>query len=404
MSCGCTTPARWPTQRIDRQIRLAVSSPRSLASSPDLPRSRPSDSPPLAAAFRGATTPPSGDTTGYWQQRVHYRSWRRSTSRRHGSRRRADAHVREQLAGHAPRDVRPPVSQRVPPGLQVERTRRARESRALPESRRARLSATSDSRRRRRSTARRWSSTIRARRTAPSRTFELPRPLAPHDSIRIHFEWDARPSTVAAPTGAARPHVRLRAVVSRKSPCTIAAAGSRIRSSPRASCTASTAPTTSRWSCATIRCWRRPACRSSGDPGWARVSRTGAARARRRRVRERAAGRRRRRVPAGYRAVRFFANNVHHFAWSASPDYRYEGGDLRSASCRARAFPDVGHASSVQRAVSSRATTRRGATAARVDRTRSFALQWLESHLGAVRLSRRSRTCIGSTRAAPSSR
>ena len=24
------------------------------------------------SSFQGATTPPSGDTTGYWQQRVHY--------------------------------------------------------------------------------------------------------------------------------------------------------------------------------------------------------------------------------------------------------------------------------------------------------------------------------------------
>ncbi|HEX8724162.1 MAG TPA: M1 family metallopeptidase [Gemmatimonadaceae bacterium] len=30
-------------------------------------------------------------------------------------------------------------------------------------------------------------------------------------------------------------------------------------------------------------------------------------------------------VPPGDKAVRFFARNVHHFAWSASPDYRYEG-------------------------------------------------------------------------------
>jgi len=28
----------------------------------------------------------------------------------------------------------------------------------------------------------------------------------------------------------------------------------------------------------------------------------------------------------GWRAVRFRANNVHHFAWTTSPDYRYEGG------------------------------------------------------------------------------
>ncbi|MEX2179966.1 MAG: M1 family metallopeptidase [Gemmatimonadaceae bacterium] len=30
-------------------------------------------------------------------------------------------------------------------------------------------------------------------------------------------------------------------------------------------------------------------------------------------------------VPDGYKAVRFLARDVHHFAWSASPDYRYEG-------------------------------------------------------------------------------
>jgi hypothetical protein len=31
-------------------------------------------------------------------------------------------------------------------------------------------------------------------------------------------------------------------------------------------------------------------------------------------------------VPAGFKSVRFVARDVHHFAWSASPDYRYEGG------------------------------------------------------------------------------
>jgi len=62
----------------------------------------------------------------------------------------------------------------------------------------------------------------------------------------------------------------------------------------------------------------------SGDPGWARVSKTGAPW-----------------IPSPYRSVpegpvirtiggerpvRFYAENVHHFAWSASPDYIYEGG------------------------------------------------------------------------------
>jgi hypothetical protein len=62
----------------------------------------------------------------------------------------------------------------------------------------------------------------------------------------------------------------------------------------------------------------------NGDPGWARVSKTGAPRL------ANAAYAKvppapELRVPEGYRAVRFLAKDVHHFAWSASPDYRYEG-------------------------------------------------------------------------------
>lgn len=34
-------------------------------------------------------------------------------------------------------------------------------------------------------------------------------------------------------------------------------------------------------------------------------------------------------VPDGYRRVRFLARRVHHFAWATSPDYRYEGGMYR---------------------------------------------------------------------------
>ena len=43
-------------------------------------------------------------------------------------------------------------------------------------------------------------------------------------------------------------------------------------------------------------------------------------------------------MPEGYHAVRFIAENVHHFAWSASPDYRYEGGIYARAVPRVR-FP-----------------------------------------------------------------
>ena len=62
----------------------------------------------------------------------------------------------------------------------------------------------------------------------------------------------------------------------------------------------------------------------SGDPGWERARRSG--------VVHRAASAYgtvppapRVEVPEGHKAVRFVARDVHHFAWSTSPDYRYEG-------------------------------------------------------------------------------
>ena len=63
----------------------------------------------------------------------------------------------------------------------------------------------------------------------------------------------------------------------------------------------------------------------AGDPGWARVSRTGAPWTPASAYRNLPTppvilG------PANERAVRFYAENVHHFAWTASPDYIYEGG------------------------------------------------------------------------------
>src|SRR5262249_12398431 len=62
----------------------------------------------------------------------------------------------------------------------------------------------------------------------------------------------------------------------------------------------------------------------SGDPGWARVSRSGAP-VTALNAYDDVPPAPEVSVPEGYRAVRFFAENVHHFAWSASPDYRYEG-------------------------------------------------------------------------------
>jgi hypothetical protein len=67
-----------------------------------------------------------------------------------------------------------------------------------------------------------------------------------------------------------------------------------------------------------------------GDPGWQRVLKWGAVN-----IPRNAFGA----LPAapavtladGERAVRFYAKNIHHFAWTSSPDYVYEGGMYRDS-------------------------------------------------------------------------
>jgi hypothetical protein len=63
----------------------------------------------------------------------------------------------------------------------------------------------------------------------------------------------------------------------------------------------------------------------SGDPGWARVSRTGAPELGRAAYGNVAEGPMLK-LAAGWKPVRFVARGVHHFGWSASPEYVYEGG------------------------------------------------------------------------------
>src|SRR3954470_7105418 len=154
--------------------------------------------------------------------------------------------------------------------------------------------------------------------------FKLPVPLGPRDSIRIAFEWDARPSTVPRRQGRrgrtfdfAQWYPKV-AVYDRKGwePNPLVPAGELYGEFGTYDVTMIVA---------NDQVLASTGVPVSGDPGWARVSATGApylannAYANVPTVPQPE-------VPAGQRAVRFVAQNVHHFAWSASPDYRYEGG------------------------------------------------------------------------------
>jgi hypothetical protein len=74
----------------------------------------------------------------------------------------------------------------------------------------------------------------------------------------------------------------------------------------------------------------------AGDPGWARVARAGSTRLAAQAYGDLAPSSSV--APPGHRAVRFYAKDVHHFAWTASPEYRYEGG-VYTRSLPATHFP-----------------------------------------------------------------
>jgi hypothetical protein len=153
--------------------------------------------------------------------------------------------------------------------------------------------------------------------------FSLPAPLAPKDSVVVAFEWDARPSTVPRRQGRRGRHWDLAqwypkvAVFDRGGwqPNALQPAGEFYGEFATYDVTLLLANDQ------VVAATGVPV---SGDPGWARVIRAGSARL---------AADAYDSVPPppitdaqDYRAVRFFARDVHHFGWSASPDYRYEGG------------------------------------------------------------------------------
>ena len=157
----------------------------------------------------------------------------------------------------------------------------------------------------------------------------LPRPLAPQDSTVVEFAWEARPSTILRRQGRrgrsydfAQWFPKI-AVYDRGGwqPHALVPAGELYGEFGTFDVTLILADDQ------VVGATGVPI---EGDPGWARVSRTGP-------VRTGADAYGPAGSPpvalgpgftlrAGERAVRFLARGVHHFGWSTSPDYRYEGG------------------------------------------------------------------------------
>ncbi|HEX6964729.1 MAG TPA: M1 family metallopeptidase [Gemmatimonadaceae bacterium] len=156
--------------------------------------------------------------------------------------------------------------------------------------------------------------------------FRLPHPLAPGDSVRVHFEWDARPSVLPRRQGRRGRHYDFAqwypkvAVYDRggweANP--LVPAGELYGEFGTYDVTMVVPKDQVIGSTGVL---------VSGDPGWERVKRGGTvdiARDVYGPVSPSLVDTTK--LPAGYKAVRFVAEKVHHFAWSTSPDYIYEGG------------------------------------------------------------------------------
>ena len=168
--------------------------------------------------------------------------------------------------------------------------------------------------------------------------FALPRPLAPGDSLRASFVWDARPSTLPRRQGRRGRSFDLAqwypkvAVYDRGGwePNALVPAGEFYGEFGDYDVTLSVAEDQ------VIGATGVPV---EGDPGWRGALRWGA-------VHETAAAYGappsivEANVPPGMKRIRFVAHDVHHFAWSASPDYRYEGGVyVRPSGAAEQRFP-----------------------------------------------------------------
>ena len=325
--------------------------------------------------YQGATTPPSGDTAGYWQQHVRY------TIAATLDESQTKVHARGTLVyvNNSPDTLREMFVHQY---LNAFRPH-SKWSEVDEHENRARFQNLADQD----IGYERFTQPPSVNGTpvtvdypgAPDSTvahFKLPAPLAPRDSIRVTFEWDARPSTVTRRQGRrgrtydfAQWYPKV-AVYDRGGwePNPLVPAGELYGEYGTYDVTM------------VVRSDQVLASTGvpvSGDPGWARVSTTGAPR-----LASAAYGRVPPgpdvTVPDGYRAVRFLANDVHHFAWSASPDYRYEGA-LYIRPVARRRFQTWDTVSIHVLMKPGDDTTWGGSRA--VERT-IFALRWLESIWG----------------------
>ncbi|HXT18513.1 MAG TPA: M1 family metallopeptidase [Gemmatimonadaceae bacterium] len=273
--------------------------------------------------FQGATTPPSGDTVGYWQQRVHYQivaTLDEAATNLHSTAtltyvNNSPDTLREMFF-HQYLNAFRPGSKWSAVDIRENRERfQHLGDRDIGYERFTQAPVVGGT------------PVIVDYPGAPDSTvvhFRLPRPLAPHDSLVIQLAWDARPSTVTRRQGRkgrtydfAQWYPKV-AVYDRGGwePNPLVPAGELYGEYGT-------------YEVAMIvrddQVIASTGVPVAGDPGWARVSRNGAPY-----LAANAYGNvgsfARVQPPDGYRVVTFRAENVHHFAWSASPDYRYEGG------------------------------------------------------------------------------